>query len=1156
MSTPKQGGILKGRKHAQCGSDGCGIKIQAGPINKEAEGGEFLLCENAMQNPAIITTSGTKRQIAEKINGSSGTVTGNKTLQVNKGQYVINAAAMVDKDTFTVTGTRFQIASAINADKGYGIEFAPGATITSSKTKNLKQDNMATKKKTKAPKVTKYIVLYNADGVMRERLFKTEAEANTFSDEVSGSVSPIKLAKGGSVSKDWGTQDDFDTLYDMFPDNHAEAKTFWNKLTKKQQEAFINNLHETDAASEYLAESWEEFVNAKSQDDYWKNATTWDEMAKGGGVGAPMQIEPYDEENFPTHVRYLKKVISDVFGPPNRYSGSADWGGMPVWTVTGDEFQGTFIVIDDNDSVILMTRQLDEDNEENINEDIEKADYDYEFDNPQWTGLLELLQTAYSLKQAGGKKLAKGGKVSSSKNEFKIGDNVIHDRLGYGQILAVNPDNYEVVFWNNQMQTYLITNVEKYPFSMVKKTGKYYDETGNSFDGNTLFSEERMEQFSTRDNRSKKTPAKSATIATTDKLFLITDNNPDQYRRAKPNQLTASEISKRFDLNQESEDIDGDDENFEPETLRDFLEFSIRDEVWANEEWTIENIGSKKLAKGGAVDKSDTTTTKLAKEFSAILRSWLTPEQLTEINQKNETAAYTNADATHDYCDPNQAMIDAFEKVFGKEIDFQSDEDSEIINAAWALARKNKFYVEGSGTKLAKGGPVANTKRQNQIAILKAAIAGPVGDAAYKAEMQVSLDKLLAADKKEKPVKAKTLGQTSHGAILEYADVEPGIISELENQGELTTSDAQGILLAHEDFAREKYGLGFGADQIAKSILTKSSSKPASANKNKEAFEKMGLHRAYNPEVDYAKEWSDYEKYNKLTNQTLDFTEATDWNKLSEDFKADKAGSKKSPKHLTWDFDDESNLSASRDGIKFTIISIGDGSTYKLLANGKETGEKTGKGKSLFDLKKFAENYKSSSKSDPKQTATQSSGKTGPDLVKYVEKQINSLTNKPIYFKGNAGSWIKGKIESILPTSSTKEHWNIEFYPVGAGKEMDTPMVSDKLTTKQVDELQHGSEIKNKYTLVAPESEVIKDFDSAAKEIDLCHEESKTARVNKQRTNPPVKKKPAEILKNKQTSYKKYAISRIEKKDPKKVDGLKKILDRHEKEIADYLKKK
>ena len=69
--------------------------------------------------------------------------------------------------------------------------------------------------------------------------------------------------------------------------------------------------------------------------------------------------------------------------------------------------------------------------------------------------------------------------------------------------------------------------------------------------------------------------------------------------------------------------------------------------------------------------------------------------------------------------------------------------------------------------------------------------------------------------------KEKTLGQTSHGAVVEYADQEGEIIQALEEQGEMTTSDAQGLLEANEAFAREKYGLGIDPADIAKKILAK-----------------------------------------------------------------------------------------------------------------------------------------------------------------------------------------------------------------------------------------------------------------------------------------------------------------------------------------------
>lgn len=85
----------------------------------------------------------------------------------------------------------------------------------------------------------------------------------------------------------------------------------------------------------------------------------------------------------------------------------------------------------------------------------------------------------------------------------------------------------------------------------------------------------------------------------------------------------------------------------------------------------------------------------LAVKFSAILNSWLTPEQIASINNLNKTAEYQNgACATHNYCDPNQAMIDAFSNAFGIEIDHHNEEHTEAISKAWAIARNNDFNPE------------------------------------------------------------------------------------------------------------------------------------------------------------------------------------------------------------------------------------------------------------------------------------------------------------------------------------------------------------------------------------------------------------------------------------------------------------------------------
>ena len=61
---------------------------------------------------------------------------------------------------------------------------------------------------------------------------------------------------------------------------------------------------------------------------------------------------------------YVERLATEYLGPQNQYSGSADWGGIPVWTIEGDKFEGKFFGIEDEDRVFLMTRKFDEVSEE------------------------------------------------------------------------------------------------------------------------------------------------------------------------------------------------------------------------------------------------------------------------------------------------------------------------------------------------------------------------------------------------------------------------------------------------------------------------------------------------------------------------------------------------------------------------------------------------------------------------------------------------------------------------------------------------------------------------------------------------------------------------------------------------------------------------
>ena len=83
-------------------------------------------------------------------------------------------------------------------------------------------------------------------------------------------------------------------------------------------------------------------------------------------------------------------------------------------------------------------------------------------------------------------------------------------------------------------------------------------------------------------------------------------------------------------------------------------------------------------------------TQQLANEFLGIVRMWLSVEELEAIDKAN--AADDSCCASHDYCDPNQAMIEALDK-FGVEYDGQDEEQGRLIDEAWGIAKQNGFSV-------------------------------------------------------------------------------------------------------------------------------------------------------------------------------------------------------------------------------------------------------------------------------------------------------------------------------------------------------------------------------------------------------------------------------------------------------------------------------
>jgi hypothetical protein len=78
-------------------------------------------------------------------------------------------------------------------------------------------------------------------------------------------------------------------------------------------------------------------------------------------------------------------------------------------------------------------------------------------------------------------------------------------------------------------------------------------------------------------------------------------------------------------------------------------------------------------------------TAALAAEFVARLRAELSPAHFAEMQNLNSTAD-DGICHSHDYCDANMTMADAFEQVVGREIDLQSDDDRALWSAAWRHA--------------------------------------------------------------------------------------------------------------------------------------------------------------------------------------------------------------------------------------------------------------------------------------------------------------------------------------------------------------------------------------------------------------------------------------------------------------------------------------
>lgn len=96
--------------------------------------------------------------------------------------------------------------------------------------------------------------------------------------------------------------------------------------------------------------------------------------------------------------------------------------------------------------------------------------------------------------------------------------------------------------------------------------------------------------------------------------------------------------------------------------------------------------------------------TKLANEFSKVLREWLTEQEMEIVRERNhEEELKENKYSichSHDFCDANEAMIQAMKNldidwIFADEDPEAKEIQTDLINKAWNRAKANDFKEIG-----------------------------------------------------------------------------------------------------------------------------------------------------------------------------------------------------------------------------------------------------------------------------------------------------------------------------------------------------------------------------------------------------------------------------------------------------------------------------
>jgi hypothetical protein len=86
----------------------------------------------------------------------------------------------------------------------------------------------------------------------------------------------------------------------------------------------------------------------------------------------------------------------------------------------------------------------------------------------------------------------------------------------------------------------------------------------------------------------------------------------------------------------------------------------------------------------------------IAKKFSEVLRDWLTKEEMQNVVDRNRSQTDESICHSHDFCDANMAMDEAFTAVVGRQCNLQNQYEIKRWGHAWDIAQRNEFYTKAT----------------------------------------------------------------------------------------------------------------------------------------------------------------------------------------------------------------------------------------------------------------------------------------------------------------------------------------------------------------------------------------------------------------------------------------------------------------------------